>query len=249
MRSQFSSAPTGIILAIITLSYGCGSGQILPPPPVISVSVSAASPIVSPGATDNITAVVSNDSTNMGVSWSVTCPNAPCGSVSPASTASGVATTYTAPASPLPSSVMATVSATSVTDPTKVSPVILTVASTLMISTATLSDGTVGAAYSQTIQATGGEAPFTWIPVSLVGRALPAGLSLGTNSGIISGTPTTAQANVVIRIEVRDASGQSASQAFHLSIKPVVVQTGSAAADRSSSWHKPSVADFLAERE
>jgi para-nitrobenzyl esterase len=226
MRSQSSSAPTGIILAIITLSYGCGGGPILPPPPVISVSVSAASPIVSPGATDKITAVVSNDSANIGVSWSVTCPNAPCGSVSPASTASGVATTYTASASPPASGVMATVSATSVTDPSKVSSVIVTVASTLMISTVSLSDGTVGAAYSQTIQATGGVAPFKWGVFSLKG-GLPAGLTLvpsSSNSVTISGTPTTVQ-NMAFFIQVADASGQSANQSHTVTIKSTVAQT------------------------
>lgn len=119
MRSQSSSAPTGIILAIIILSYGCGGGPILPPPPVISVSVSAASPMVSPGATDKITAVVSNDSTNMGVRWSVSCPSAPCGTVSPATTASGVATTFTAPPNAPTGGLTVTITANSVSDTSK----------------------------------------------------------------------------------------------------------------------------------
>jgi hypothetical protein len=48
-------------------------------------------------ATATVMATVSNDSTNSGIDWLVICANAPCGSVSPAHTASGVAATFTAP--------------------------------------------------------------------------------------------------------------------------------------------------------
>jgi hypothetical protein len=52
------------------------------------------------GATAQVIAVVSNDSSNSGVSWLVTCPlpSGPCGSITPTQTASGIAATYTAPA-------------------------------------------------------------------------------------------------------------------------------------------------------
>ena len=87
---------------------------------VISVAFSAQPPAsLFVGATTNITAVVTNDSKNAGVTWSVTCgSNGACGSFSPASTASGTATTYTAPSAP-PSPATVTVTATSVTDTTK----------------------------------------------------------------------------------------------------------------------------------
>ena len=61
---------------------------------------------------------------------------------------------------------------------------------TLTITTTSLPNGTVGTAYSQTLAATGGATPYTW---SVYSGSLPAGLSLGSSTGTISGTPTTAQ--------------------------------------------------------
>jgi hypothetical protein len=52
----------------------------------------------------------------------------------------------------------------------------------------TLPNGTIGVAYSQTITATGGTAPYAY---SLTSGALPAGLTL-TTAGVVAGTPTTA---------------------------------------------------------
>ena len=55
----------------------------------------------------------------------------------------------------------------------------------LAITTTSLPDATEGAAYSQTLQASGGTAPYTWF---LAGGSLPAGLSLNPATGEISGT-------------------------------------------------------------
>jgi hypothetical protein len=48
-------------------------------------------------ATATVIATVSNDTTNAGVNWVVSCANAPCGSVSPSHTASGAPATFIAP--------------------------------------------------------------------------------------------------------------------------------------------------------
>jgi hypothetical protein len=74
------------------------------------MKVSASAPVI---------AVVSNDLLNAGVDWSVQCANAPCGSFSLAHTASGQATTFTAPAVVPAGSNILTVIATSTTDPTQ----------------------------------------------------------------------------------------------------------------------------------
>ena len=57
------------------------------------------------------------------------------------------------------------------------------------ITTTSLAAGTVGTAYSATLQATGGLPPLTW---SISVGALPAGLNLNASTGAITGTPTTA---------------------------------------------------------
>ena len=59
-------------------------------------------------------------------------------------------------------------------------------AAALTITTTSLSSGTVGISYSQTLAATG-DSPITWSLAS--GALLPAGLSLDA-TGVISGTPT-----------------------------------------------------------
>lgn len=64
----------------------------------------------------------------------------------------------------------------------------ITIISGPTINTASLSDGEVGIAYSQTLAATSGAPPYTW---SISGGALPPGLSLNAATGAITGTPTT----------------------------------------------------------
>ncbi|HEX5631882.1 MAG TPA: putative Ig domain-containing protein, partial [Gemmatimonadales bacterium] len=58
----------------------------------------------------------------------------------------------------------------------------------VIITTTTLPAGTQGAAYSETLTATGGNGTFTWAVVAGSG-ALPAGITL-SGAGVLSGTPT-----------------------------------------------------------
>lgn len=92
--------------AIISLLAGCGGSTANvqnPPPPTQASKVSIAfqpepSGSLAVSFPENLTAVVSNDPNNYGVDWSLTCQNPPnCGSLSLLHTASGTATTYTAP--------------------------------------------------------------------------------------------------------------------------------------------------------
>lgn len=69
---------------------------------------------------------------------------------------------------------------------------------TLAIATTTLPDGNVNYPYTQTLASTGGYPPLTW---SLDSGSLPDGLTL-SSSGVISGTPTTADASTfTVRID------------------------------------------------
>jgi len=89
-------------------------------PPPISVAVTPTSVLMGINTTQDFTATVQNDPADKGVTWSLTQSGAACspacGTIAPASTASGVAVTYTAPAAALSSTLNLT--ATSVSDPT-----------------------------------------------------------------------------------------------------------------------------------
>ena len=57
----------------------------------------------------------------------------------------------------------------------------------ITVSPATLPDGSVTSAYSQTVTASGGSSPYTF---AVTAGSLPTGLSLNTSTGDITGTPT-----------------------------------------------------------
>jgi len=83
-----------------------------------NVSVTPSTASISAGAALLFTATVSNDSTNSGVTWTLTQGGTSCspgcGTLTPSLTPSGVATNYSAPATPPPTNLAVTVTATSV---------------------------------------------------------------------------------------------------------------------------------------
>jgi hypothetical protein len=117
------------IASIAFMAAACGGGGGNGPnPPTISVSLSPAPPTtLTAGQTASLIAVVSNDSGNAGVTWSVTCGGTACGSFNPTTTASGAATTYTAPAN-VPTGATVTIVASSVTDGTATASATITIA-------------------------------------------------------------------------------------------------------------------------
>ncbi len=64
----------------------------------------------------------------------------------------------------------------------------ITVVSPLRITTKSLPEAVTGSNYSQVLSTTGGTSPLSW---SVTSGSLPAGLSLDSDSGAISGTPLT----------------------------------------------------------
>lgn len=82
------------------------------------------------------------------------------------------------------------------------------------ITTTSLTNGTQNMAYSATLGATGGTAPYTW---SISAGSLAAGLTLNTSTGAITGTPTgTGTSNFTAK--VTDANSQTATQALSITI-------------------------------
>ena len=86
----------------------------------------------------------------------------------------------------------------------------------------TLPAGSTGVAYNQTLARTGGKTPFTY---SISVGALPAGLSINTSTGAITGTPTTAGANT-FTVRVIDTLGNSATSAQSVTIVSQLTLTG-----------------------
>ena len=98
MRSRISVCAAFLLVSGIVVGCGGGSSYSPPPtPPTITGSLSGAPQSLAAGATASLTVTVSNDSSNAGVDWSC-APAASCGTFNPTHTASGAATTYTAPA-------------------------------------------------------------------------------------------------------------------------------------------------------
>jgi len=83
----------------------------------------------------------------------------------------------------------------------------------LSTTTGALPPATVGSAYSKTLTAGGGTAPYTWTVAS---GTLPAGLTLNSSTGVISGTPTVDGSTSFV-VRVTDASSATATRTFSIS--------------------------------
>ena len=120
--------PFFLVAAMISPFAGCGGStttvQNPPPPPASKVTIAfqpEPSGSLAVGFSENLTAVVSNDPSNYGVDWSLTCQGGAgtCGSLSSPHTASGNATTYTAPSTISADSMSVEIVALATADPYK----------------------------------------------------------------------------------------------------------------------------------
>ena len=92
----------------------------------------------------------------------------------------------------------------------------------VVIQTTSLPFATFGIPYSATLAASGGTPPFSW---EVASGALPAGLSLNSSTGLISGTPSAQAATPALTFEVEDSSSpvQTQSVKLTLSAGPLLV--------------------------
>ena len=79
---------------------------------------------------------------------------------------------------------------------------------------ATLPAGTVGSAYSGSLAATGGTAPYVFTVTS---GQMPQGVQLANSTGVVSGTPA-ASGSFSFAVSVADATGASKQQAFQMTV-------------------------------
>ena len=189
------------LFALLTLGLsGCGSST----PPAIGVGLTpSGTKSIDQAQTVSITAAVSNDSKSAGVTWTVSGTNGSQGTLTNPTTTS---VTYNTPGS-VTSAFTATVTATSVTDTTKFAVLKITVSPLPSITTTSLAAATAGTAYSAMLVETGGTSPYTW---TVTPATLPAGLSLNSSTGVISGMPTGGGSGQ-FTFKVTDAAGQSVS--------------------------------------
>lgn len=171
------------------------------------------------GRTVSISAAVSNDTSNAGVTWAVSGS----GTLSGTTTSSA---TYNAPAS-VSSPTTDTVTATSVTYTSNSASLKITVVPAPAITTTSLSAATIGVAYNATVSETGGVGPYTW---SIVSGPAWLGLNSSTSSSVtLTGTPAAADAGTsAVTIQVTDADGVSAtSSGLSITVTDLAITTTS----------------------
>ncbi len=102
---------------------------------------------------------------------------------------------------------------------TYATPASCTVCSVIALAPVELINGLVGSAYSQTLTASGGTAPYTY---AVVGN-LPVGLSLNVTTGVISGTPTSATTTslTIVVTDARSCTG-TASYSVTVGLTPAI---------------------------
>jgi Putative Ig domain len=189
----------------------------------LTVTLSPASgESLNPGATVTITATLTNDKNNQGVTWTLSGP----GQLSSNTTTSVV---YTAPSN-ISTSTTATITATSVANSSVTATESITLTAVLTIATTSLPAGALGVSYNTFVSAEGATGTFTW---TITAGSLPAGLTFQTtttsSSAQITGTPTLLETSK-FTVQVTDAAGSSVTQALSITINPpppLSVATGS----------------------
>lgn len=149
------------------------------------------------------------------VTWSVSVGSLPAGLSLNAATGA-ITGTPTGPSGTANFTVQATDSGTPQQSATAQLSIIITPA-LAVTTTSPMASGTVGTAYSQSVQTNGGGiAPITW---SVTAGALPGGLSLNSSTGAITGTPNASGTfNFTVQVADSGTPQQKATAALSISI-------------------------------
>jgi hypothetical protein len=232
-----------VLMTTVSAAIGvsaCNSSSAMPPPLTlpptatpkpsnISVAFAQAGYAIDASQAEPVTAVVTNDKAiGGGVRWTVSCPsgeNNQCGSMTSATSASGVADAYNAP-NAVPNAVasveVVTIEATSLADPTKFATEQIRVNPklALVLPAPAVSAAAVGVGYTLDLTkfVQGGTAP---VSLAISSGTLPAGLTL--NAGMISGTPTGPAGTTIVGVKVSDASKPAMSVSWSVSISVTAI--------------------------
>ena len=164
------------------------------------------------GTTIVVSASVTSDVNNAGVTWTIT-------GVGTLSGQTATSVTYNAPASAI-GGVDATITATSVVNPASAASVTLVVLGTPVMNPPQLFPANVNVPYGANITVAGGLAPFTWV-VATNSSPLPPGIILnGSATAIssISGTPTTA-GTYTFTLQATDSNNIVTAQTVTMTVK------------------------------
>ena len=224
-----------VLIVLVIMITGCGGSGSSPNPPAVSVALSPQPPSsTDTGSTINLTAVVSNDSANAGVKWAVTCGSAQCGSLSAASTGSGVATKFTAPATaPKPANV--TVTATSVADSTQSASASITISTPSAPITVTLNSppaslaASASAALTATVANDSANAGVTWSVTcgsAQCGSFSPTTTPSGTATTYTAPAASPSPAAVTVTATSVSDTTKSASASVTITAPPPVLADG-----------------------
>ena len=100
------------------------------------------------------------------------------------------------------------------------------------IATNSLTEGTEGQAYSQTLQVHGGTPPYTWFAMA----TLPPGLQLDPLSGVISGTPLAGWGPAFVSFQVTDHTGMGSFKQLLITVNPTTTTASATLAPRTTSF-------------
>jgi hypothetical protein len=198
----------------------------------ITVTFSPAPPLtLQQSAQATLSVTVTNDAQNKGVDWTVTCGGSSCGSFNPTHTASGAATTFTAPGSVPPGNTV-TITAASTADPTKTAsatltilnpnPIAITLTQAPPSSMEALSQAMVGATVGNDAQNKGVD----WT-VSCTGSSCgsfnPAHTASGASTAFTA--PALVPADNIVTITVTSTADPTKSVSANVTIVPAISVT------------------------
>ena len=186
----------------------------VPPPTLTSIALTPSSPTITSSATQQFTATGTySDASTQNITSQVTWTSSITSVATITST--GMATGVSVGSSTITAVLSGITGSTTLT----------VQAAPLTITTATLPGATLNSAYSAPLAASGGTVPYTW---TIASGALPAGLTLNSTTGSITGTPT-ASGTFNFTVQAADSTNpkQNATKALSISVaaqnKPILV--------------------------
>ncbi|MEW6182332.1 MAG: putative Ig domain-containing protein [Bacillota bacterium] len=112
----------------------------------------------------------------------------------------------------------------------------ISVAEKMTVTTGTLPSATKGTSYSVTLAASGGKTPYNW---KIQSGTLPAGITLTSSTGKISGTPT-GNSDTTFTVRVTDKDGRYAEKSFTIEFsgsQPTITTTTLPPATKGSFYN------------